>query len=383
MIAAPHHPLAAPGLLSPLVHTQRGGVEIIDRLADEWRNLCTEAENDQPFFHPEWIRAYIRAFAPHASLLLITVRVQGRLCLVLPLVEERCRFNGVPLQRLRAPVNAHPGRFDFVCSPGLDGETAVVAAWEHLKKLEGWNLLELRDIPAGGAAGRLAAVARADGFDAVEVPELPNPYIPITHKPEMGKVLPRSSRLRTKLRQARRELVAQGALEFRCVETANKNDLQRFYQLEASGWKGRERSAINSAPSTRKFYDEIAESAARFGYLALYFLEWNGELLAAHFALLYRGRCYSPKVAYNEKFDRFAPGHLIVEEILRDCAARGMKVFDITGPDDEWKVKWTAEARPVSHHYIFKGMLGRLARDVRFRIRPVLGRLLRRKGNNV
>jgi CelD/BcsL family acetyltransferase involved in cellulose biosynthesis len=93
-------------------------------------------------------------------------------------------------------------------------------------------------------------------------------------------------------------------------------------------------------------------------------LEFNGELIAAHFALTYRDRCYSPKVAFNEKYRQFAPGHLIISEMLRDCAARGIRGYDITGQDQNWKMKWTATTLGVNHHFIFKGSLGRLAYKV-------------------
>jgi CelD/BcsL family acetyltransferase involved in cellulose biosynthesis len=70
--------------------------------------------------------------------------------------------------------------------------------------------------------------------------------------------------------------------------------------LESAGWKGTEGSAIVSESQTRRFYDEIAKTAESFGFLCLYTLDLDGELLAAHFGLSYKGRYFSPKVAYNE-----------------------------------------------------------------------------------
>jgi CelD/BcsL family acetyltransferase involved in cellulose biosynthesis len=120
----------------------------------------------------------------------------------------------------------------------------------------------------------------------------------------------------------------------------------------------------------------MAESGTRFGYFSLFMLQLNEELLAAHFSFTHRDRCYSPIVTYNEKFSRFAPGHLIVEEILRYCVARGIRGFDITGQDQEWKMKWTTEARPFSHYYVFRGPLGNLAFDLGLRLKPAVHRLL-------
>jgi len=211
---------------------------------------------------------------------------------------------------------------------------------------------------------QLVAAARESGFRTTEASDRPNPFVPVPADPGLLKHLPRSSRLRTKLRQVRRQMTEQAPLRFYRLDTADADALERFYQLEASGWKGQVGSAILCKAETRRFYDEIAQSAARFGYFGLYMLEWKGQLLAAHFSLTYKDRCYSPVVAYNENFKEFAPGHLIVSEILQDCLARGISGYDVTGQDQEWKMKWTTEARPVTHHYVFRGLLGHLAYHV-------------------
>src|SRR5579871_5600171 len=83
------------------VSVLRGGLEVVDHLAEEWRSLCAHAVNDEPFYRPEWIRAHLRAFVPDAKVLIITARIDGRLCLVLPLLEERQMFSGFPVRKFR------------------------------------------------------------------------------------------------------------------------------------------------------------------------------------------------------------------------------------------------------------------------------------------
>jgi CelD/BcsL family acetyltransferase involved in cellulose biosynthesis len=360
-----------------VVSAHRGGVEVIDNLAEEWRSLCADAADDQPFYRPEWIRAHLRAFLPGAKVRLIAVRDEGRLRLVLPLVEEKGTIGGIPVRTLRAPVNAHAARFDAVCSSGTHGDSAISAAWQFLK-MEVWDVMQFRNAPLGGVVGRLAALAAADGFHTAQVLEKPSPYVPVPADPKLLTRLPPNSKLRSQLRQARRRLAEHGSLSFRRLETADPEALQRFYRLEASGWKGKEGSAILCHEPTRIFYDEMAESAARFGYFSLYLLELNHQLVAGHYSFTHCGRCYSPKVAYDESFKQFAPGHVIVAEILQDCATRGIQQFDITGSNDDWKMKWTGQTHEFNHHFVFKGTMGHLAHAVRFRLRPAMARQLRR-----
>jgi CelD/BcsL family acetyltransferase involved in cellulose biosynthesis len=361
-----------------VVAEHRGGVEVIERWGEAWRKLCEQAADDQPFYRPEWIAAHINAFTPTGKVLLLTVTSDGRLCLALPLLEDRAVLGGVPIRRLRAPANSHSCRFDAVRCAGAEGDLAVRALWNYFAKLNGWDLLELRDIPEGGTLSNLAAMAESDGFRTAHVPMLPNPYVAIPADAAGLEKMPVNKKLRSQLRSIRREVSENDQLKLRRICTADPSVLQQFYELESAGWKGKEGSAISSTPQTRQFYDEAAKSAAQFGYLCIYALQLNEELLASHIGLSYKGRYFSPKVAYNETFKQLAPGHLIIEEILRDCAARDIHEYDITGANEQWKTKWASQTRARSIHYIFRGVAGGLAHSVQFRLRPWVKKMTRK-----
>lgn len=357
-------------LATTVVSSHRGGPEILDEFAAEWNALSDDAAEDQPFFRPDWIRAYFRIFESRARVMVVTARVREKLALVLPLVEEYATFSKVPIRRLRAPVNYCSSRFDGVRRTGPEGGAAIAATWEHLRDLGGWDLLLLRDALEGSTVSRLADSAKADGFRTVQTPDLPSPLISVPSDPDQLQKMPPNSKLRSQLKQIRLRITQHGALKFSCIRTADQNALERFYRLEASGWKGRTADGLAVLKKgVRPFYDEVAAFAARDGYFSLYLLELNDTLIAGHFSLTHRDRCYSPKVAYNEDYKALAPGHLIMAEILRDCAARGIREFDITGQDQPWKMKWTSETRPINHHFVFNGPIGALAYAVGSRLK--------------
>jgi CelD/BcsL family acetyltransferase involved in cellulose biosynthesis len=378
-----HSQTRSVGSSAIVVSARRGGLEIIDDLAAEWRDLCDLAASDQPFYRPEFIRAHIRNMIPGAKVVLITARLGNRLQLVLPLVEEVGRFGKVPVRKLRAPVDLNCGRFDAIRLSGTEGDDAIRETWNYLKRSDDWDVLQLVYTPEKSACCRLEEKARADGFLTFQLPESWNPVIPIPTDNDLLERMPPNSKLRSQLRQIRNRLADQGPLQFYRVTVADRLTLDRFFDLEASGWKGRNKSAVNCDPATRSFFDELAESATRFGYFSIYMMELKGQLIAAHFALVYHGCCYSPVVAYDESFRQFAPGHLIVSELLQDCARRGIHTYDITGKDQEWKMKWTDRRLSIRHLFLFKGPRGRLAYVMGVRVGRMLARLLPgRKASN-
>jgi len=355
-----------------------GGRELIDQFADEWRELCGRARNDQPYYRPEWIGAYFRAYYRRAKVMLFTVRMDGRLHLVLPMVRERRSFSKIPVRKLRTPVNSVADRFDAICSAGSTGDRAIEALWEHLKLSQGWDLLQFQDALEGSVMERLACLAKAEGFSSIELPENPTTNVAIPSSiEEIGKQLPSNTRLRRQLRQIRREIGERGLpLNFRRIETFDLSALMRIYELEASGWKGKEKTDILHS-KRRPFLNDLAEAASRSGYLTLYLLELDNHLIAAHYGLTLRNCYYSIVVTYNENFKEFSPGHLIIDEIVRDCARRGVTAFQPGGQNQDWKLRWASQLQPVKHHYIFRGRLGNLAYRVEAQFRPAIARWVR------
>jgi CelD/BcsL family acetyltransferase involved in cellulose biosynthesis len=358
----------------------RGGIDVIDQISEPWRALCHQSADDEPFYTPEWIAAHVRAFSPEAKLVIVTAHLDGELCFLLPLVKQRQFFDGVPVMTLRAPVSSHSCRFDGVRLWGHKGDAAVTAAWEFLENMPGWDVIDLRETPEGGTASALLEAAEAAGFRTSRIRMRSNPYIPVPHTQDGLNRLPVNSRLRGKLRHVRRELAGRGELRLRRVAKPSRVDLEKFYELEASGWKGQQQSAIAVDRRARQFYDHISTSARDFHYLCMYFLELDDQLIAAHLGLSYGQTYYSPKLAYNEAFKDLAPGHLIISEILQDCSSRGIRTYDITGPDDEWKMRWTSSLRQRFRQLIFNNRpLARAAHMVHFRVRPWARRTLLRR----
>lgn len=357
-----------------VVDILRGKREIIGPLSKEWSALCDEGPSDALFFRPEWIEAYLRAFEPDAKLMLFTARDRGRLRAVLPLVEERVRFHGLPVRRLRAPANIHSCRADIVHGAG-DFAEAARALWEHLKAIEGWDLIEIRDVPQAGATDQILGLAEGDGWPIGKWMSMRTPYIPLAgrHSAKEAIEAVTTPKFRSNLRRLKKKLESLGSIELRRIEQADPSTLEAFYALERAGWKGQEGSAIDCNPSTRMFYDEIARVAARLGRLSIYVLEHNGRPVAIQYGITSRDRYFLPKPAFDESLREYAPGKLLVERVVEDCVARGLVEFDFLGDWMPWKGDWTTHVRKHWFCYVFrKSLYGSILHAAKFSVGPLL-----------
>jgi CelD/BcsL family acetyltransferase involved in cellulose biosynthesis len=356
---------------------RRGGAELVEQLAPQWRELCADARMDEPFYRPEWVAAYLRAFRPHDTLLLPAAYEDGRLRAVLPLVKQTNLFCGIPVRMLQGAANVHSCRFDLLCSAGELGQAAVQRLWEVLREERDWDVIELPYVPEGAAAEWMLDAARQDGFPVGSWESQRSAYVHLNGIADATEI-PRDAHFRQNLRRRLRKAQSRWTVRLTRTETDDPQALLQFYKLERAGWKGKEKTAIACSDETRHFYDEIARTASQFGYFTLYLLHFNDEVVAGHFGLTYRGkRYYSPKVAYDEAYASYGPGHLIVEAILREVIAKGCSEFDFLGGWMEWKGEWARVSRSHSSHYIFRrGAFGNALYSLKFkllqRLRPVV-----------
>jgi CelD/BcsL family acetyltransferase involved in cellulose biosynthesis len=359
------------------VRLERGTVCLIDRIAPEWRALCAEGPCDEPFYDPDWVRAYVAEFGAGAGILLLNVRRNGKLRAVLPLVERSIGIGPARLRWLSSTSNSHFPRFDVVHGVG-DGEAIANALWKFLEANVAWDLLQFESAPEGGVAWHMLALAAAsNALTRVHRPDA-SPYIDLRKfPPDLDGIissLPPS--LRSQNRRSLKRLRARGSVRFRMVgpdATPAQRDvaMQSLFRLEASGWKGRAKSAIVSDPVTERFYGRIIANAAKNGALAICELRCNDDLVASKLNLIWNGTMYELKSGINESYRECSPGHLIKAFTIEAAVDMHLRVLDNCGRSDPHKVAWTPLSRPFATCFIGNRTIrARLAWSLLFRAGP-------------
>ncbi|HEV7676588.1 MAG TPA: GNAT family N-acetyltransferase [Candidatus Angelobacter sp.] len=369
------------------IRVQRGGYELVEQVTNDWQRLCDASGDEEVFYRPEWAQAYLQAFEPKADVIIISAWAGDKLRGILPLVRRRTVMSGLPIVQLTLPANVHSLRASLTVCRGEQGEAALKALWQAVKDLPHWDALDVANVVEGSGLDRLTVLAQADGYRTARKRTSQTLYLPInpstTDKPGQPPWLVGTRpKFRSQLRRAKRQLEEQGTLEVKHYSAADPEALEKFYTLEASGWKGAERTAIKCDPRTRQFYDAIAQAVARDGYLSLDFLELNGKPIAGHFGFNLRGRYFLAKAGYDEAFRRYGPGQLLVNEILAQTPERGLREFDFVGPATWDESRWASARRTNYRVFIFrKNLYGALLYAARISARDAVRRLLGRREN--
>lgn len=353
--------------------------EVFAGLGLEWDALVERCGGGILYRHG-FLRCWREQFAPDAALRVLTRRNSNdSLTAALPLLLTRTRIYGVPVRELSALANVHSGRFDLLAEDPSESARAFLDA---LVKQADWDVLRLVDVPQGGAAEALIDAAGSAGLRSGRWASMSSPYIALPDSwSEMEQRL--SRHFRANMRRRWRRLSEMGAVTSDLCDGRDhavlEARLDEGLRLEAEGWKGRGGTAIRQAADTLGFYTALARQACSDGQLRLWFLRLDGRAIAFHYGLQDGARYLLLKPAYDEAHGAVGPGHLLMEVVLQDCIARGLKEFDFLGPGMPWKSDWASNSRPHHWLYLFRGSRGRMVHDLKFRAAPMVRDLLARR----
>ncbi|HUA75959.1 MAG TPA: GNAT family N-acetyltransferase [Solirubrobacteraceae bacterium] len=328
-------------------------------LAEQWNALALGGGT--PFMTYEWLDAWEAAFGDGACERIMLRDAQGGLRACTCIVRAG-------RGRLASTTNSHSPDWELLAADDASRRElarALITKGAARVQLQGM----LQDGP--GAAALVDELA-AGGYRTVREP---GPFCPWLSLPGTWEELSAaiSGSLRSQVRRRRKMLEREGELRFRVGGQGAEleRDLESFLRIEASGWKGRDGTAILSRPETARLYREFAQAAAERGWLRLYFLELDGATIAADYDCAFGGTSYFMKTGFDERHARLSPGLVLRAEVLRSSIEEGLTGYDFLGEPDTYKTRWTAERRPRLALWAYRReALGGYA--YRKRLRPLL-----------
>lgn len=338
--------------------------ELLDQpLMSAWKDLAARCKT-APYLDPGWLTCWWPAFGT-GEIEISTVWRQGRLAAALTMARRA--------GQLESTANYHTPLFGILAE---DESAAASIARELFRDAPARVTLTTLE-PDGATLRACKEAAEETGLRVVLRPHLLSPYVDLQYGwNEYQRSL--HGHLLRNLRRGRRQLEEIGPLKVEIVSGGELLDerLDEAFQVEASGWKGRTHTAIQSRPHTHRFYRHMARWAAGHGVLRLYLLRLGNRVLAMCLTLQQHGNCYMLKGGYDEEFKRFSPGNLLTEALIQDCAARGIRRVELSGDAEAYKLNWANASRQYMRLEAFAPTLaGRMAWMEFNYSRPITNRL--------
>ncbi|MFY3744145.1 GNAT family N-acetyltransferase [Anaeromyxobacter sp. Red801] len=315
----------------------------LDALRPEWSALLEQAGLPTPFLSWEWLAAWRRHFGARRPLRILEARDAAGALAGLLVLSGRPGLGARRWQLLGNGVTGADG-LDVLARPAEASAVRAAIAAAALD-LDGWDALELEDLPCGSptvAALRAAAAARGVRARVERRFACPGFAVAGTWDAHL-----RGIRRRETFGRRVRWLARQPGYR---IEVATRPEeapgaMADFLRLHRLRWAGEGGSYGIPPGAPEAFHLEVAPLLAARGWLRLYRLFVDGEAIAAVYGLEAGRRFLYYQSGYDPRWASRSPGMVLVGRTVEDAYARGLADYDFLRGEEPYKLDWAADRR--------------------------------------
>jgi hypothetical protein len=329
-------------------------LEALKPLADEWNYLCFEAPQHLPMLSYAWAVSYFEHFLePEESWFCVIVLDENKLVGVLPVIVTKVKRMGRKCVLFRSPTNLHSTGIDFLIRSGMES-TVLPLIIDALEGVAPKQLgLELLRVTAQSPSAKMLEKCISNSYVIKEFSGKGS-FIDTTGKFEdyrrslshnFSRNLTRFNKKLLELPNIR-EVYLTGA-------DANEKHIPTLLQVEASGWKGKEGTAIICSKTLIAFYSAIIKRLSELGWLEWHILYTDNKPIAVHFAIKIGRTLILNKIGFDEEYSIYSPGNILLERTIK-------RAFDSDDTDEincltdmTWHNNWAMSKKDYYDFWVF------------------------------
>lgn len=321
-----------PDICTETVSTPAGKMSVViasdaTALRQHWadlEDLCSSVAEPNVFYEPWMLIPAVEAFGQGKTFTFILVYAESSqpggnptLSGFFPF-ERRRRYARMPANLLLLWEYRHCG----VCTPPIrqGHEKACLDAllnWAHGDG-NGADVIEWFQVSTDGPVFRALLACIEERKLRNQLAKRERPIMLPRESAEIFLNEALSSNRKRGLRRWERQLGELGAVAYNELEDDRIDEwIDVFFEMEASGWKGREGVAAILDENTEGFVRHALREAFHRGQLLTLAMTVGGEPAASRFILTSNGAAFGYKISYRDKYARYSPGSLLEVESIR------------------------------------------------------------------
>jgi CelD/BcsL family acetyltransferase involved in cellulose biosynthesis len=314
----------------------------LEDIRDAWEDLHARLANASLFLSYSWFYICAKNLASHeGTLLVLTVQDGDRLIGIAPLVEKRTTVRGFPLRQIAFLDTPLTPFSDFLL---LEPDAAIRAITHHLlETCNSWDLLSLGKFKGDSPTlGLLSSVLIKSSCQVHTREVARTPFLALVGKWE-DFYQAKSRKFRMTRRSVANRLKRLGAILVERVTSAADAGvaLEAMLSVSARGWKRGEGRDLLTPEFERRFLTDLTCLAARKGWLNIWLLKHENNVLAAEYHLNDCGTIYGLRAQYDQAYEAYSPGRYLDYEIVEQLFRDGFKCYDMGPGAAEYKLSWT------------------------------------------
>jgi CelD/BcsL family acetyltransferase involved in cellulose biosynthesis len=307
-----------------------------------WNQLAWGGPQKVPTLLPEWTDAFLRhRVREHERWICSFVYADGELIGVLPVIISPHPILGHRKPRLSTPFDSFTPSGDIALAPDHAATALQALLVEIGHEVPGHLGLDLRAVRQNSPVWTALQAGLGD-YSICEGEQFR--YSVLDVRGDFTSYLAGLGHTRRNLKRFRKKLENLGTVsaEKRHGSIAGEEFLTEFMTLEASGWKGRNGTALLNSPSVTAFYRTLVSNLAARDRFEWYAIRVDDRLVAAQIAARCGESLTLLKYAFDEDFAECRLGTLLTKEVYKDAfdrpEIREINPMSLSGPDSHWRL---------------------------------------------
>ncbi|MBE9523768.1 MAG: GNAT family N-acetyltransferase [Chloroflexi bacterium] len=317
-------------------------------LAGEWNSLADKTIGKSVFLRHEWFDAAWQWRQQSSELSILTVRQNGSIIGICPLVKTSVVRNKLSVRALQFLTVPDTQFCDIIASPE---EKPIVlnalAKWLR-HAYHDWDTLELSNLRQSSRMCEvMPLMLKKNGISATSSWIEQNPYVDLQstwadfYKGCSRRLKKGNNLIRNRLQRAGR---------IRLEQVQDKEDIRVALDisiaLSSRSWKQKTNTTFNNA-GPHAFIERLTTFATHQNWISVWIFYLDDKPLAAEYQLVYDGDVYALRADFDETAGELSPGSYLNWQVLEHLFDRSLKHYYMGPGKNPYKKRWTKVAEPL------------------------------------
>jgi CelD/BcsL family acetyltransferase involved in cellulose biosynthesis len=325
---------------------------------DEWNSLASEMAFPSIFCTWEWIYTWWEHFGGAYDPVILAVYDGPALKGIMPLALQKAdtvksQLKGRVLSYCGSK-EVYPDHLDVISSRE-DAPECMRAVWDYLAdEFTAWDVIEIALMSEG--SNLLSYINSGQlRYEADVKQRSKAPFIPLEGGLEEY-MQSFGSKQRYSIRSRQRKLYEQlGAWYAAGSPSESTIDLKTLFSLHAMRAKRKNIVSTFQGEELFNFHDALIRRLNAQGRAWLRLIRNSTGIIAAFYGFSFGGHLFYYQIGLDTELERYAPGKVLMFEVIKEAFDSGHKEFDFLRGDEEYKSYWTRASRDLFAVSIYNG----------------------------
>ncbi len=340
------------------VVTGKKGLSLIQ---DDWHQISRAFSNKRFFHLYEWYQSYLEHLEKtDTSLVFFLVCRQAIPLAIFPLKKTNRKMLGFNFRTLETPSHDYLDLSDFICADPEDisGLFQYLLVYLCREYNQAWDFIV---IPRALDDSKIIQGLKGNKHIPLTIIETAGTsnFIQCRHAEAVQKRIPK--KFKANLKRWNNKIKGKN-VRFESSSTLPDilESYKIFLEIEASGWKGKQRTAIKYSPDINAYYKSLILNFARLESCEINLLEVNERYIAGQLCINIGDICYLLKIGYDENYSYLAPGNLLLENLIMRLAKSKQINYMSFVTGTAWQKRWNPDHIQVNRLYCCRKSLSGL-----------------------